>query len=340
MSQKGGKHALPQTLRQTPHPRDQSPPPDQAASHRLSLLTMNCPKLQAWPCGQCLVCRINKSRTWTARLMLESQMHPHSLFETFTYAKTHESGSLRKAHLVSTINRLRSSCNHRGIKFRYYGIGEYGDQTSRPHYHLALFGLDPSHTEIIERAWAGLQDSEGYQPGHVDHGTLEPQSAAYITGYLTKKLSREEYDWAGLEPQFALMSLKPGLGLPWLPHLFEALTTRDGASYLRTHQDVPTAFSIGGRSLPLGPYLRQRLRALLFGDHRQPEPASRALGLKEHIEILKELPPLPINSTAAEELAAWSQAQSTHKERKQISRKQRALQVKKRHEIFSQMRQL
>lgn len=273
--------------------------------------------------------------------MLEAQMHPVNSFETLTYAKTNPSGSLTKSHLESTLNRLRAHYNRRSITPpRYYGIGEYGEQTSRPHYHIAFFGISPDHSDLLTRAWEGIDTSSGYEPGHIDHGQLEPQSAAYITGYLTKKLSRDEYDYAGLEPQFALMSLKPGLGLPWLPHLFEALTTRDGATYLRTHQDVPTSFSIGGRSLPLGAYLRQRLRTLLFGDHRQPQPASDLLGLKAHIEILKELPPLPINSTAAEELAAWSQAQSTHKERKQISRKQRALSIKKRHEIFSQMRQL
>lgn len=272
--------------------------------------------------------------------MLESTQHKSSLFETFTYAETPVDYSLRQAHLVATLNRLRENLRYRNQALRYYAIGEYGDTTGRPHYHAALFGLDPSHHELVEKAWNGIPSTEGYRPGHVDHGTLEPHSAAYITGYMTKKLTKEEYGYAGLEPEFALMSLKPGIGMSWLPEIFSALTTGAGPTFIARYQDVPAAFSIAGKSLPLGPYLRQKLRLLMFGDHRLPPGATVPKALKEHSEILSHMPPLPINSTAAEELAAWSQAQSTHKERKQISLKQRALQVKKKHAIYKQMRQL
>ena len=63
---------------------------------------------------------------------------------------------------------------------RHYAVGEYGELYGRPHYHLALFGEDPS---LMADTYQNCWDS-----GHVHTGVLQQESAAYIAGYVTKKI--------------------------------------------------------------------------------------------------------------------------------------------------------
>lgn len=295
-----------------------------------------CPSPSTFPCGRCLICRINQSRVWSARLMLETQCHEYSSFQTFTY-KTEPSSGLVKAHISDTFHRLRDLARQRGKRVRFYAVGEYGSRTSRPHYHAAVYGLLPEDQGLLEQAWSSTPGSGNLDP---NPSALEPQSAAYIVGYITGKHAHEHFIHGGLEPPFSVMSRRPGIGMPWLPNLIGALESPDGALYLRCHSDIPPAVSIGSRSIPLGSYMRQQLRLYFFGDHRVPREGSLKRGAKTHAEILSLLPPLPVNSSAAEELDAWIQAQTTYKERRANHKKVRARQIETRKKIFDQMRTL
>lgn len=267
--------------------------------------------------------------------MLESQCHAYSSFQTFTYADPPSTG-LAKEHISETFHRLRSLARYRGKTVRFYAVGEYGDITGRPHYHAAVYGLAPEDQPLVEHAWSSTPGA-----GHVDiPSQLEPQSAAYIVGYITGKHAHEHFVHGGLTPPFSVMSRNPGIGKAWLQVLVEALETPDGVRYMVDHQDVPASFRIGSRLLPLGSYLRSQLRFYFYGDTTKPREAANLSGLKEHIEILHQLPPLSITSTAAEQLEAWLKAQSTHKERKLLRNQQRALQIKKRKAIFDQLKTL
>lgn len=84
-------------------------------------------------------CRLNRRRLWTHRLLLEQLKHGDSCFLTLTYDEKHlpEGGSLVPKHAQDFLKRLRSKTN---LKLRYYLVGEYGEDTERPHYHVALFG--------------------------------------------------------------------------------------------------------------------------------------------------------------------------------------------------------
>ena len=91
-------------------------------------------------CGQCIPCRINRKRLWTHRLMLESFSHSDATFVTLTYDPEKYSGeSLRPEDVTKFLKRLRRKLEPK--KLRYYLVGEYGDKTGRPHYHIALFGF-------------------------------------------------------------------------------------------------------------------------------------------------------------------------------------------------------
>lgn len=106
------------------------------------------------PCGKCIGCRLEYSRQWANRLMLELQYHDSAYFVTLTYNPGHvpkayyadpetgeakESLTLCKRDVQLFIKRLRKAFPNDHI--RYYYCGEYGTQTFRPHYHMIIFGL-------------------------------------------------------------------------------------------------------------------------------------------------------------------------------------------------------
>jgi len=95
-------------------------------------------KGKAYPCGQCLPCRINRRRIWAHRIMLEAGLYGDNAFITLTYDDEHDPTSLEPKHAQTFLKRLR----HNYPKpIRYYLVGEYGESTDRPHYHAALFNF-------------------------------------------------------------------------------------------------------------------------------------------------------------------------------------------------------
>ncbi|AXH77387.1 MAG: replication initiator protein [Microviridae sp.] len=208
--------------------------------------------LQAFGCAQCLPCRINRRRLWATRMYLESCTHAASSFITLTYSDENipSDRSLVPGHTALWLKRLRKAVYP--TKLRYFLVGEYGEETWRPHYHAAIFGLGLEYSQVFESTW-GL--------GHVHTGDLTQHSASYIAGYVTKKLtSSDDPRLGGKHPEFARMSLNPGIGANAVPVLANALNDRFGAARIADLGDVPGSFRHGGKSLPLGRYLTQKLR--------------------------------------------------------------------------------
>lgn len=218
-----------------------------------------------FPCGQCLPCRINKRRVWTLRLMLESYLHEHSSFITLTYSEDNlpydqeYRPTLCKRDFQLFLKRLRKRFGHAEV--RYYGCGEYGEKSARPHYHAIIFGLSPAE---LDPAWLLYEGKSGrdfhrhrssplfdlWQYGIVHVGECSRQSIQYVAGYVTKKLVVDKKDTR--TPEFALMSRRPGIAGGALPYIIGAL------------KDVPESdFSgqlrVDGRRWPMGRYLITRL---------------------------------------------------------------------------------
>lgn len=210
------------------------------------------------PCGRCMACRVNRKRLWTHRIMLESFCHEENLFVTLTYDPEHLpcDGCLQPRDMQLFMKRLRKSVSP--LRFRYYLAGEYGEKNRRPHYHLCLFGLGIKHESAIQKCW---------DKGFIHIGTLTERSAGYVAGYVTKKLTSNEI--GNLTPEFTRMSLKPGIGANALPLVSKALSEHDMSS-----GDVPTVLRHGKRLLPLGRYLRSKLRDLLGVDY-DPEQVKK-----------------------------------------------------------------
>ena len=171
------------------------------------------------PCGQCIACRLNKSRDWATRCVLEAKMHEQNCFITLTYSEENcpPDMSLQKRDFTNFIKRLRFNT---GKKIRYYAAGEYGDLYSRPHYHACIFGWKPDDlvlytvrngvnlylSETLLKAWQ-------YQ-GYVTVGDVTFESAAYVARYVTKKITgdRAEEHYCGRQPEYTVMSRRPGIG--------------------------------------------------------------------------------------------------------------------------------
>lgn len=199
-------------------------------------------------------CRINRRRLWVHRMMLEALVHPTASFVTLTYSDENipDGGTLVPKHLQLFLKRLRARMP--GHSIRYFAVGEYGDQTLRPHYHAALFGIDPfEHCPETDRAWAF---------GHTMSGDLTFESASYIAGYVTKKLTKKDDPRLpyGHHPEFARMSLRPGIGAGAISKVAQALQSKAGWDEIGRTGDVPALLRHGAKTLPLGRYLRRKLR--------------------------------------------------------------------------------
>lgn len=253
----------------------------------------------AFGCGQCMACRFNKRREWAHRIMLEGAQHEDNAFVTLTYSDEYlpARGSLEPKHVQDWLKRFRSVIAP--IRIRYFLVGEYGDNTVRPHYHVALFGF-PSCSygftriegrrngccfkcDLVQRSW-GM--------GTVMLGSLEQFSAQYIAGYVTKKLTNANDHMVaalldGRHPEFARMSLCPGIGASAMDEVASELMRLDLDT---TQADVPSALRHGKKELPLGKYLRRQLRLRIGKDANTPK--------EEQIARSKEMLPLLVNSVS------------------------------------------
>ena len=59
------------------------------------------------PCGQCVGCRLERSRQWAIRCMHEAQMHSQNAFVTLTYNEENFSPSLRYSDFQLFMKRAR-----------------------------------------------------------------------------------------------------------------------------------------------------------------------------------------------------------------------------------------
>lgn len=200
-------------------------------------------------CGQCMPCRFNRRRVWTARLMLECYQHEASYFITLTYAPEFLpcDGSVNVRHAQLFLKRLRRRMHPR--KMRYFIVGEYGDRSKRPHYHLLLFGA-VTREELVSSWRFGL----------IHVGTVTPQSAGYVAGYVVKGMTKEEdARLEGLHPEFARMSLGRtagnGIGAGAVKEIARVVNTTGGAAYVVREGSVPGVVRAEGEKWPLGRYL-------------------------------------------------------------------------------------
>lgn len=191
---------------------------------------------QEIPCGQCMSCRIDYSRQWANRCLLEMQYHKSTMFVTLTYNDENlptdildvapDTGEtnipIHSLVLKDLQNFFKDLRYHYKDKLRYFACGEYGDK-GRPHYHCIIFGLELDDLKMYKRVvqngqvyWyytSPLLDSI-WNKGFVIVAPASWESIAYTARYVTKKLKGQAaqfYEDYHLKPEFVVMSRKPGI---------------------------------------------------------------------------------------------------------------------------------
>jgi hypothetical protein len=194
------------------------------------------------PCGGCVGCRLERSRTWMIRVMNEASMHEHNAFVTLTYKPEALPpwGNLNYRDFQLFMKRLRKQFG----PVRFYMCGEYGEKDRRPHYHACLFGVN----FVDRKVWGKNKNGDAlyrsfaleqlWPHGISTFGNVTEQSASYVSRYIMKKVTgdaaRDHYmvvnddgETFDLTPEFTRMSLKPGIGAEWIKKYVKDVKVKD-----------------------------------------------------------------------------------------------------------------
>ena len=183
------------------------------------------------PCGCCSECLKDRSRQWALRILKEAEQYENNYFITLTYNDDNlpQDRNLIKNEISQFNKKLKIYLSRQNIQstFRCYGVGEYGSQTARPHYHVIYFNLEIPDlkfykigesgelyftSEFLEKVW---------NKGFVVIGSVDVGSASYVARYCDKKrllskTERQELEKKGIVPEFSVMSRRPGIGANYL----------------------------------------------------------------------------------------------------------------------------
>lgn len=222
------------------------------------------------PCGRCIGCRIDYSRYWADRMMLELETNKKAIFVTLTYDEDHVpyvfddedncyAMTLRKRDCQLWLKRLRRK--FKDVRIRFYLAGEYGTRTSRPHYHCILFGIGLE--DFPNKKACGKNDLNNlyyrdddftaiWSNGYVLFSEVSWRTCAYVARYVTKKIGTWfdfDFDSAGIQKEFCTMSRRPGIGAEYLSMHPDCLD----------HQYINITTPEGGRKIPLPKYYLRKL---------------------------------------------------------------------------------
>lgn len=186
------------------------------------------------PCGQCIGCRLERSRQWAVRCLHESKCYDENCFLTLTYDDDHLPlrNDLNYSDFQLFMKRFRKYAAPK--RLRFYMCGEYGPENGRPHFHACIFGFNFPDRKPFKLLQSNCQIfkskalEELWPFGFSSIGAVTFESAAYVARYCVQKVTgdaaKEHYkrvdpdtgEVYALTPEFNKMSLKPGIGAPWL----------------------------------------------------------------------------------------------------------------------------
>ena len=246
-----------------------------------ALFKGNLDRLQEIPCGQCLECRMSKSREMTQRAFHEASYYKDNWFLTLTY----DDQKLKDEDLIKSINpvtfqsgifininmhevsdflkRLRSriayKTGHLGVRAVY--CSEYGPLHGRAHYHVNLFNCPIPDLKVFKKEYVGGKSYFYYTSDIVSecwgHGNivLVPfcyETAAYVSRYILKKQNgknraayEEACQVAGVQPmhnESVQYPTRPGLGRQFYEDNRDLIYEYDGVILPNGHQAKPARY--------------------------------------------------------------------------------------------------
>ena len=193
------------------------------------------------PCNKCILCGDKKAKDWSTRLFAEANFHDnHPWWITLTYNAygLPLDKSISKKELSNFLKRLRERVSRvfsKDIRLRFVGVGEYGFNNARPHYHLELFGMPKMCVTkvllILENAWSCRVTLKRYSELPTDFRFVrfdkngkkmyyQRKGFVYVKPahdntplYLAKYMFKPELNTPfGCTPNFCLSSRKNGIG--------------------------------------------------------------------------------------------------------------------------------
>lgn len=183
-------------------------------------------------------------------MLVESYEHPVSAFLTLTYDKENlpNPPEVSKREIQLFMKKLRA---YSGREYRYYAVGEYGEKTWRPHYHLIVYGLNPTDEKLISKCW---------KKGFVYCGLVTDASCSYVSSYVIKRMTKKtDPRLGGRQPEFALMSRRPGIGAKIVDRMASAYLSEKGLAAFENQGRVQTDFRANGKIYSIGAYLTGKL---------------------------------------------------------------------------------
>lgn len=196
------------------------------------------------PCGQCIGCRLDKSKEWANRCMKEAELYEYNYSLTLTYEDENlpyttkidmETGeaipnynvSLNPKDVQDFMKRLRIAWQrkHKHENIRVFYSGEYGELRGRPHYHLILFNMPIFDLKYLRKSqsgkslWYSAELEKIWGKGIVTVGECNWETVAYAARYVMKKQTgpgaKEDYIDKAQVAEFVGMSRRPGIGREW-----------------------------------------------------------------------------------------------------------------------------
>lgn len=185
------------------------------------------------PCGQCIGCRLERSRQWAMRCVHEASLHKRNCFVTLTYDDPHlpAGGGLSLRDWQLFMKKLRKYAGR--CKVRFFMCGEYGEKFCRPHFHACLFNWDFADKVLWSvrdgvRLYRSPRLEKLWGNGFCSVGDVTFESAAYVARYIMKKVTGagapDRYDvfdrktgevFQESRPEFVTMSRRPGIARGW-----------------------------------------------------------------------------------------------------------------------------
>lgn len=192
--------------------------------NKLNPYLVQPPIYRLMPCGKCVACRMRRAMQWGFRLEQEWKVASNAFFVTITYAPENlpQNYQLAKDDYLKFVKdvsmAIRRYCDLKGIKFnfRYLGIGEYGFEKGRPHYHFIWFNVPNFFFDMVGSKWKILAEQfierRFWPKGFVDLDSLSYKRIMYVSKYVVKA---EDFDGSKVRP-FMTCSKRPFIGHSYL----------------------------------------------------------------------------------------------------------------------------
>lgn len=194
------------------------------------------------PCGHCLSCRDDQARSWATRATCESLLYDDrkNWFLTLTYDDANLPRSnfptLCRDDITAFNKRLRAHFadvyGEQGIRF--FGCGEYGGKTYRPHYHEIIYNCDIRDLDYVgsnfrgDEYYTSKKIEDLWDKGFITLAHFSYDTAAYVARYVEKKRFGPASNWYEeheVLPEFTISPRRPGLGRDYIEQHFQSVYT-------------------------------------------------------------------------------------------------------------------